>query len=251
MSLFGRLLGRQKNSWDEFWQTYPGDVGGAPATWSVDLGAVSAAPIAQLPVRMDVEVDLAAGPDGLPADGARLVQLEDAVRASAASLGGSYLGRVASRGACRFTAHLPAAPAEPVAVPAAPHARVRTEYDPHWAYVRDTLAPDDRQQRLIEDLAVVGVLSGHGDPLATPRDVEHCAFFAEQAPAEQAAADLRSDGFLASVERDDEGDFALIALRSDPVAPPRVHELVWAVKETVERHGGTYDSWACGLAQAA
>lgn len=251
MSLFGRLLGRQKPSWNEVWQTFPGAVGDAPAMWSVDLGAVNAAPITHLPVRMDVEVDLPAGSDGLPSDGARLAELDDAVRASAESLGGAYLGRVASGGTCRFTAHLPAEASAPVAVPDGTQVRVRTEYDPHWAYVRDVLAPDDRQQRLIEDLAVVGLLSGHGDPLAIPRDVEHLAFFYEQARAEEAAADLRADGFTANVERDDEGDFALTALRSDPVAPPRVHELTWAVKETVERHGGIYDGWNCGLATAA
>lgn len=251
MSLFGRLLGRQKTRWDELWQTFPGAVDEVPAMWSVDLGAVAAAPVTALPVRMDVEVDVAAGPDGLSADEARLAHLDEDVRAVAESLGGAYLGRVVSGGGCRFTAHLPAEPAAPVTVPGAPQARVRTGYDPHWAYVRDALAPDDRQQRLIEDLAVVGVLSDHGDPLATPRDVAHVAFFAEQAPAELAAAALRADGFSASVERDDEGDFALVALRRDPVAPPRVHELAWAVKETVEGHGGIYDGWNCELTQAA
>jgi hypothetical protein len=50
------------------------------------------------------------------------------------------------------------------------------------------------------------------------------------------------------VEPDDEGEFSLTALRSDPVEPPVVHDLTWAVKETVERHGGTYDGWNCGIA---
>jgi len=266
MSVFGRLLGRQydrvvgrgrldtvlrlrrKPRWAEAWQTYPGAVADAPALWSVDLGAVQAAPIAHLPARMDVEVGYAANKDGLPADWAQLARVEDSVRASVADLGGVYVGRVAASGLCRFTAHIPARPATPVHLA---DARVSTEYDPHWAYVRDTLAPDERQQQLLEDLAVVGVLAEHGDPLATPRDVAHVAFFAEQAPAEHAATDLRADGFAASVERDDEGDFALTALRADPVAPPTVHELTWGVKQTVERHGGTYDGWNCGIASAA
>jgi hypothetical protein len=50
------------------------------------------------------------------------------------------------------------------------------------------------------------------------------------------------------VEPDGEGDFALTALRQDPVAPPRVHDLSWRVQETVERHGGTYDGWTCAVA---
>jgi hypothetical protein len=266
MSVLGRLLGRQhdrvvglgrldsvvrlrrKPRWAEAWQTYPGAVGDAPALWSVDLGAVEVAPMIHLPVRIDVEIGYAAKLDGLPADLAHVAQVEDAVRASVVGLGGVYIGRVAGSGRCRFTAHIPAEPAAPVRLTAA---RVSTEYDPHWAYVRDTLAPDERQHRLLADLAVVDVLAEHGDPLSTPREVAHVAFFAEQAAAEHAAVDLRAAGFAASVERDDEGDFALTALRADPVAPPTVHELTWGVKEIVERHGGTYDGWNCGLASAA
>jgi hypothetical protein len=266
MSVFGRLLGRQhdrvvrlgrldsvvrlrrKRRWAEAWQTYPGAFGDTPALWSVDLGAVATAPMSHLPVRMDVEVVYAANLDGLPADWAQLAEIEDSVRASLTDLDGVYVGRVAGSGLCRFTAHIPAEPAPPVRLA---DARVSIEYDPHWAYVRDSLAPDERQHRLLEDLAVVDLLAEHGDPLATPREVAHVAFFAEQAPAEHAAADLRADGFAASVERDDEGDFALTALRADPVAPPTVHELTWGVKETVERHGGTYDGWNCGIASAA
>jgi hypothetical protein len=196
---------------------------------------------------MDVEVTYAAKPYGLPADWAQLVDAEDSVRASVAQQGGVYVGRLAGAGRCIFTAQLPA---EPVNPPTLADGRVSTEYDPHWAYVRDTLAPDERQYRLLEDLAVIGVLAEYGDPLATPRQITHTALFAEQAPAEDAAAELRADGFSASVERDDEGDFALTALRADPVIPPTVHELAWGVKETVERHGGTYDGWNCGIAPA-
>jgi len=250
MSLFGRLLGRHRSEWDESWQAYPGAADAAPAAWAVDLGAVAVAPLAHLPIRLDVEVPVDAGPDGLPLDGAQVAGLEDAVRAVLAGLGGAYIGRVATGGTCRFTAHLPARPATPIelATPTPVPATVTTTDDPQWTYVRQTMAPDERQHNLIADLAVVGILAGHGDPLVVPRDVEHVASFPAQAPAEDAAAALRADGFAATVERDDEGAFALTALRMDPVAPPVVHELSWAVKETVERHGGTYDGWHCGLA---
>ena len=245
MSLFGRLLGRQRTRWAESWQSFPGTVGDAPALWSVDLGAVDAAPVPTLPVRIDVRVPYPAGPDGLPTG--HLAEAEDAVRTAVDGLGGVYVGRVASRGQAQFTAHLPSEPAEP-GVAGLSQAQVVTEYDPHWAYVRDRLAPDERQHRLLADRAVLGVLSEQGDPLGTPRDVTHIAFFSEPGPAERAAADLRADGFTASVEPDPEGDFALTALRQDPVAPPRVHDLSWRVQETVERHGGTYDGWTCAVA---
>jgi hypothetical protein len=243
MSLFGRLLGRQKARWDEAWHTFPGTLDDASALWSVDLGAVDAAPVPQLPVRLDVEAPYPADSEGLPADGAYLVQLEETVRRAVSGLDGAYIGRVAGHGRVRLTAHVPTEPAAPVALPGIADADVRTEYDPHWAYVRDKLAPDDRQHRLIADLAVVAHLTEQGDVLADPRTVTHVAVFAEPAAAEEAAADLRASGFEAGVERDDEGEFLLTAAREDPVAPPAVHELSWSVKETVERHGGTYDGW--------
>jgi hypothetical protein len=248
MSLFGRLLGRRRPDWTEAWRTYPGSYSEAPAVWAVDLGVLELAPIATLPVRMDVFVAVTSDTDGLPTDGAQIAELEDAVRAAAERLGGVYVGRVASSGVCRFTAHIASEPAAPPALPDHPTAPVATAYDPHWAFARDVLGPDERQHRLLEDLELVGILEGQGDPLAVPREVAHVAFFPGQAGAEDAAADLRADGFAAVVERDDEGEFSLTALRRDPVAPPVVHDLTWAVKETVERHGGTYDGWNCGIA---
>jgi hypothetical protein len=248
MNLFGRRPGRRLPDWTETWQTYPGTYSDVPAVWAVDLGILQVAPLANLPVRMDVFVGVTSDADGLPTDGAQIAELEDAVRVAAGRLGGVYVGRIASAGVCRFTAQIAAEPATAVTLPGFPTAPVATAYDPHWAFARDVLGPDERQHRLIEDLAVVGVLEGQGDPLAVPREVAHVAFFPVQSGAEQAAADLRADGFAAVVERDDEGEFALTALRRDPVAPPVVHDLTWAVKETVERHGGTYDGWNCGIA---
>jgi hypothetical protein len=248
VSILGRFLGRQRPRWIESWQTFPGTAAGAPALWSVDLGAVDAAPLVHLPYRLDVDVTYPAGADGLPESGAFLAEAQAAVQAGTAGLGGAYVGRVASAGRCRFVVHLPVEPASPVTLASLPQATIRTEYDPHWAYVRDSLAPDERQMRMLADRAMLGALSEQGDPLGTPRAVEHIAYFAEQDRAEQAAADLRTDGFAASVELDDEGDYALTASRRDAVAPPRVHELSWAVQETVERHGGTYDGWTCPVA---
>ncbi len=246
MSLFGRLLGRSKSRWSESWQTYPGFVGDAAALWTVDLGAIDAAPVPSLPVRLDVSVPYPADADGLPTG--HLVEAEVAVRAAVEDLGGVYLGGVASGGRCRFTAQLPSQPSATVHVPGLADAEATVEYDPHWAYVRDTLAPDARQYRLLADRVVLDALASAGDRLDIPRDVEHLAFFADEVTAEAAAGDLRADGFMTAIDPDGTGELALTAVRTDPVAPPRLHELTWRVQETIERHGGIYDGWSCAVA---
>ncbi len=246
MSLIGRLLGRQRSRWIESWQTYPGMAGGSPALWSVDLGAVDAAPVSSLPVRVDITAAYPAGSDGLPTG--HLAEAEDAVRTAVEAVGGAYLGRVASQGRCRYTAHLPTQPSAEVSFLVLPGAEVLVEYDPHWAYVRDTLAPDVRQHRLLADQDALALLAAEGDQFDVARAVAHVAVFADETLAEQAAAALGADGFLATVEPDGEGDFALTAVRDDPVAPPRIHDVSWGVQEIVERFGGTYDGWTCSLA---
>jgi len=246
VSLIGRLLGRQRSRWIESWQTYPGLAAGAPALWSVDLGAVDAAPVSSLPVRVDIIAAYPAGSDGLPT--AHLAEMEDAVRTAVEARGGAYLGRVASQGRCRYTAHLPTQPSAELSFPGLPGVEVLVEYDPHWAYVRDTLAPDVRQHRLLADQDALALLAAEGDQFDAARAVAHMAVFADEAAAQQAAATLTADGFTVAVELDGEGDFALTAVRDDPVAPPRIHDLSWGVQEIVERHGGTYDGWTCAVA---
>jgi Regulator of ribonuclease activity B len=245
VSLIGRLLGRQRSRWLESWQTFPGMAGDAPALWSVDLGAVDAAPVSSLPFRVDVIAPYQAGSDGLPIG--HRGEADDAIRAAVEALGGAFLGWVAGQGLCRYTAHLPAPPPADVGADL-PGAEVLVEYDPHWAYVRDTLAPDVRQHRLLADRDALALLAAEGDQLDAARAVAHVAVFADETRAEQAASALRADGFSVTVEPDGEGDFALTAVRNDPVAPPRVHDLSWAVHEIVERHDGTYDGWTCAVA---
>jgi regulator of ribonuclease activity B/uncharacterized protein DUF695 len=244
VSLIGRLLGRRQR-WTESWQSFPGAVADAPALWSVDLGAVDAAPISALPARVDVTIGYPAGPDGLPTG--HLADAEVAVRTAVDALGGAYVGRVASQGQVRFTAHLPSEPAAG-AITGLPEAAVHTEYDPQWAYVLDKLAPDVRQHRLLTDRAMVEALAEAGDTLGHPRPVSHVAYFSESRAAEAAAGELAGAGFATGVEPDiDEGGFALTAVRADPIAPPGVHDLSWDVQQRVERHGGTYDGWTCAV----
>ncbi|MGE5828624.1 MAG: DUF695 domain-containing protein [Micromonosporaceae bacterium] len=247
---FTRIFGGRRVRWEPAWQAYPGAIDEAPAAWLVDLAAVDAAPVLRLPVRLDIRLPYPGG--GLPAEADlnRLGAFDGRVRAIAAEHDGVFVGRVACAGLCRYTAHLPAAAAQPPRGASLDGAEVSTEYDPHWAYVRDHLAPDERQAQLLADLLVVTALRQHGDVLDRIREVEHVALFAGPDPANDAATALRAEGFSVAVERDDEGEFVLLATRRDAVVPPAVHEVSWTVKESIERHGGSYDGWSCAVSTA-
>lgn len=254
MGVFGRLLGRRKPRWDPDWATFTGAVDDRPATWWVDLAAVAAAPVEGLPVRLDIVATFAAEPDGQPAaaEQAYLEQVRDALAKAVTPLGGVLVGQVSVDGTCRFTAHLPEGAKPSLALPprdaGAPNSS--SEFDPHWAYVRDALAPDERQEHILADLAVVKALSGNGDGLSTTRDIQLIGYFEGLEQADAAATELVAAGYRADVERDDEGGYALAATRRAAVTPPALHELTWSVREIVERNGGAYDGWSCEVTPA-
>jgi hypothetical protein len=249
MGFLRKLLGREP-VWAEQWEVFPGEFGGQPAMFNVDLGAVDVAPVGRLPVRLDVEFSYPHdGVTGMPGDAqlASIHELDDAVRRAVAPLGGAYVGRVLSGGNGQIACYLPpdvtVVPAVPAVGGLAPRAALVP--DPAWSRVREELTPDAWQRHVIEDSHLVQALEEHGDRLAAPREVEHIAYFADLDRAGDAANVLREAGFAVTVERDDEGEYELEAVRRDPVEPPAVHEVTWLVRETVERHDGLYDGWGC------
>jgi hypothetical protein len=246
--LLRRLLGREQ-AWIERWAVYPGEVDGRLAMYNIDLGAVEAAPVARLPQRFDVEFAYTGdGASGMPA-AAELTSihaLDEAVRQALRAAGGALVGRVLSDNAGHITGYLPedATPAALGSV-AGLEPKVALASDPGWARVREQLTPDSWQRNIMDDNQVVQELEAHGDRLSAPRAVEFLAYFPDPDRAESAAEELRVDGFAVTVERGDEGDFALQAIRRDPVEPPVVHEMTWKVRGIVERHDGLYDGWGC------
>lgn len=248
MGWLRRMLGREE-AWAERWAVYPGEVGGRMAMYNIDLGAVEAAPVARFPQRYDVEFTYTGdGASGMPAadELASIHDLDAAVRQVLRSAGGALVGRVLSDNAGRITGYLPA-DATPPPLPPVGHLTpaVALASDPGWTRVREELTPDAWQRNIMDDNQVVQELEAHGDRLSTPRPVEFLGYFPDQTRAEASADDLREDGFAVTVERGDEGDFVLQAIRRDPVEPPALHETTWKVRGIVETHDGIYDGWGC------
>ncbi|MFC5000507.1 DUF695 domain-containing protein [Dactylosporangium cerinum] len=248
MGLLRRLLGREP-AWVERWAVYPGEIGDGLAMYNIDLGAVEAAPVARLPQRLDVDFTYAGdGTSGMPADAELGVihALDEAVRQALRGLRGAMVGRVVTAGTGRITGYLPegaTAPALPDFPALSPVATLSS--DPGWTRVREELTPDAWQRNIMDDNQVVQELEGHGDRLSQPRPVEFLAYFPATDHAEAAAEDLRNLGFAVTVERGDEADFILQAIRRDAVEPPALHEVTWEVRGVVERHDGVYDGWGC------
>jgi Regulator of ribonuclease activity B/Family of unknown function (DUF695) len=243
-----RLFNRRKAHWDENWAVFPGELEGQFAMYFVDLGAIDAGPVDALPTRLDLTIPLPdAGEDGMPAPHElQLVQaIEDQVVTVAGKLGGAYVGRVLSAGTARLTCYLTKPPETPPPAVAGLTVEATTDADPAWAYLRDVLAPDEQQRHIIADLSIVQVLTSEGDRLDPPRPVDHTAFFMSAAEAEAAASELREQGFDVKIERQDDTEYLLEAVRVDPVAPPDLHDMTWSVRGSVETHGGTYDGWSC------
>lgn len=248
MGLLRRLLGREP-AWVERWAVYPGEIGDRLAMYNIDLGAVEAAPVAGLPQRLDVEFSYAGdGASGMPAaeELASIHALDAAVRHVLRSSGGALVGRVLSDHAGRITGYVPA----DITPPPLPGVEgltpaVSLTPDPGWTRVRDELTPDAWQRNIMDDNQVVQELEAHGDRLSAPRAVEFLAYFPDAQRAEASAQELRESGFAVTVERGDEGDFVLQAIRRDPVEPPTLHEVTWKVRGVVESHDGIYDGWGC------
>src|SRR5690349_18812676 len=143
MGLFRRLMGREP-AWIERWGMYPSGPEDRLAMYSVDLGAVDAAPVAALPVRLDVEFTYQGdGASGMPAD-AELVEirsLEDAVDRAMKALGGAYVGRVLTGNQGTMTGYLPPS-ATPPDLPKA-----------ETLVPRLTLTTDPGWTRLVEEMA--------------------------------------------------------------------------------------------------
>jgi Regulator of ribonuclease activity B/Family of unknown function (DUF695) len=250
MGLFRKLLGREP-AWTERWGVYPSGPDDRLAMYSIDLGAVDAAPVPRLPVRLDVEFSYTGdGASGMPADDelVEIRSLEDVVDRAMRALGGAYVGRVLADNKGTMTGYLPpsaATPALPEQRSLSP--RLTLTPDPAWSRLVEELAPDEWQRNMIDDNQVLQELESHGDRLGEPREVEYVGYFADPDRAEEAAEALRAEGFAVAYERDDEGEFALQATRRDPVAAPEVHAVTWLVRQIIEQQSGVYDGWGCNV----
>jgi len=174
--------------------------------------------------------------------------LEDAIERELAEHGEPWLvGWRTERGSRYLFFYLPG-DAEDVRLPrdwvGGYETRYAATFDPDWEHYRSKLAPTPFQELLITSHAQVQALLKLGDDPSAERSVDHTVRFPDPVSATAGADALRQAGFT-------------VAETAGPrVSCTRVHDLDIRTLESVmssaldaaERHGGTYDGWAAGVA---
>ncbi len=246
MPLFRRLRPR----WTPDWRAYDGQVDGQPAAIRADVDAIGAAPVAELPVRVEVTVRLAdPRPDGSPsaAQLPALYAVEDRLATGVERrYSGRYVGRYFSAGSCRFVYQLPSWPESFELDDAAPFmVDVAHADDPDWKRTLELFRPDHTGLQRARSKALLDALASRGDRVGEPRPIEHVGYFASSEQAKAAGQDLRGHGYGVAVDGDEDGNWTVRAVRRD--APERIDPAAAQVLEVIERHGGTYDGWGCDV----
>lgn len=238
-------------------------IGGAPASFALDMAAARFAPVATHPLRVQIRVKLLRPrPDGLR-DGSELEAMgivEDTlVPRMESSLDAIYVGRFVAEGSTTFVFYAPeAASPKTKGMPGligdlgAYTAEWLSENDPEWGAYREFLFPDPMTQERMMNAAQLRQRTEIGDSLDVPREIDHFARFASQANAEAAAKALRAAGFRVDevaaprpAEGDDPGDdlWSLHFHRNERLDGHRPDAFCAEIRGILAPHHGDYDGW--------
>ncbi|MEJ7600150.1 MAG: DUF695 domain-containing protein [Kofleriaceae bacterium] len=117
--------------------------------------------------------------------------------------------------------------------------------DPSWNYYLNFLLPDTERRQWMRDQRTVELLKECGDPLLSPRRVDHWLAF-QTALQRDAFVCAVSPGFTIECTLDHgEGDFRFGARvhRVDYVDVESIHDVVMDLVQLAKQHGGHYDGW--------
>jgi hypothetical protein len=93
-------------------------------------------------------------------------------------------------------------------------------------------------------------MKASGDPLTTPRRVDHVAYFDDADDADACCEELCREGFealpLLTLES---GQFLLQVFRHDPLQKTALQAVVKRVREVTLANRGIYDGWETAMAQ--
>lgn len=227
---------------------YPCVVDGAPASIGVNL-RFEHAPPATHDTRYTLAILMRDGGDrgiGTEAEAAALDLVEEALMPRAYALGLTYVGRLRTRGVWEVTFygprnHLTTLRAH--ATELAGDRQIAAIMNPEaaWTYYRELLLPDAERRQWLDDRRIVQQLAEQGDPLSTPRRVEHRLALPADTRAQFVALAIAA-GF--TVDADER---IVRAHRRDTVELEHIHAVVMSLVAAAAPLGGRYESWESGI----
>lgn len=248
---------------EDEWDFYPCRVDDAPASIFLNLWFEKKAPVAAadtlywLRIQM---IDKAEHGMGSAAEAEILYPVEDHLTQRAQANGFLYVGRLRSDGRWQLTFYGPSDRLQAIqtlsrGLEGIDGRKVDTgsKPDPAWGYYRDFLVPNAEHRRWMRDQGVVEVLQQEGDPLRTPRRVDHWIYFLTANTRNDFVRDVTREGFqIWQLIDDSKGAFSFGARvhRVDPVELEHIHEVVMTLVHLAEQHDGDYDGWETSVEPA-
>lgn len=120
------------------------------------------------------------------------------------------------------------------------------EEDETWEFYFDFLYPNPYQMQHMGNRDLVERLEEEGDPLVTPRKVEHWVYFEDKKDMKRFIKAVKKEGFAIedeSDEQDEDGKFVLSISRADSVDYDSINDVTDLLVETAEECEGEYDGW--------
>ena len=241
--------------WEQDFDTYIAFLDETPGSFLLDLAAVQHAPLPTHSARVQVRLTLQQpGDSGLPGvdELGALGDLEDRiVETLNERFGAIFVGHVISEGlvhlVCYAEPHLVSAPETILDGfdPEGYEVAWFVEQDPEWGMYFEFLFPDALSHQTIKNRRHLQALAEHGDVHATPRMVDHFAYFADDAKANAAAEGLAAAGFeVDPAQRDvDDDRWSLKFRREDVLDEERPDEFCMEIMQILTPHEGDYDGW--------
>lgn len=182
-----------------------------------------------------------------------LYAFEDELETIAASADSLWVGRVTTEGRRYFTLFTAEGPDEwkpRIAGLAERHGyqlnfaiRPDPEREAYW----EGLFPSEDDWRVVCDIQVISQLSKHGDDGSAPRQVDHWAYFAAKAQAEQFAVWLSAQGYEVTDVRPSSEEYGIEFKHEGSVELAEISSHTLALMHQAEELGGRYDGWATSV----
>lgn len=249
---------------EDQWDFYPCHIDDTPASIFLNLWFETNAPVTAVDTLYWLRIqmtDKAEHGMGSAAEAEILLPVEDHFTRRAQASGFVYVGRLRCDGRWQLIFYGPVdrlqalqALSKGVEGLDGREVETGTKADADWNYYRDFLLPDAERRQWMQDRRIVEVLQGHGDPLRTPRRVDHWIYFPTADSRNAFLGAVVREGF--AIEQTDDGDatvdvsFGARVHRIDVVELEHIHEVVMTLFRLAVQHDGDYDGWETSVEAA-